>query len=345
MAMHCPKLSDLPQPPSGRTGWPWTEESQRLPNCTPGRDAWPRISVITPSFNQGAFIEETIRSVLLQGYPNVEYLILDGGSTDGSVEIIKKYSSWLRYWVTQPDAGQSDAINRGLKLATGRFATWINSDDLLCKNAIADHACRVGFDTNVVYIGSCVYVDENSRPLSLHQGKIFSLEDLVHVREIWRSGGQIVQPEVLFPLELARSVGDLNPNNHFTMDYEFWGKLLLAGAKFQYTEIQFGMFREHPEQKTHDPLRITESLLKTAGELIKIADSFSNEKKTELLTDLDSYNTEYRKAYWKGTGRLARIGLPRGLVMSLRSLKTALQKKLTALSRNRSSSYLLTRVR
>jgi len=337
--LQCPQLSELPKPPSGKTGWPWTEESRRLSARGDAAGPWPRISVITPSFNQGEFIEETIRSVLLQGYPDLEYLILDGGSTDNSVEIIKKYSTWLTYWVSQPDSGQSDAINRGLKRASGGFCTWINSDDMLCKNALNEHASRFAFDANTVYVGTCLYVDHAGKILSSQRGRVGSLEDLVRIREIWRSGGQIVQPEVLFPLELALSVGGLNLNNHFTMDYELWGRLLLTGAKFQYTEIPFGMFREHPEQKTHAPLRITESLLKTAAELIILADCFTEEKKTELLTDLDIYNADYRKAYWKGTGRLARIGLPRELVTSLRSLKTVLQKALKSLSINRSSSY------
>ncbi len=96
---------------------------------------------------------------MLQGYPNLEYLILDGGSTDNSVEIIKKYSSWTSHWVSEPDAGQSDAINRGLKRASGEFATWINSDDLLCPNALVEHVARYGCSTNNIYVGICVYID------------------------------------------------------------------------------------------------------------------------------------------------------------------------------------------
>src|SRR5574341_1978871 len=95
------RLSELPEPPRGMTGWPWTEESSRLPEQGTEENFWPRVSVITPSFNQVRFIEETIRSILLQGYPNLEYFIMDGGSTDGSVEIIRKYSPWLAHWVSQ----------------------------------------------------------------------------------------------------------------------------------------------------------------------------------------------------------------------------------------------------
>ena len=133
--MRCPTLKDLP-PPEGKTGWPWTEESPQLPDKTPDGRPWPKISIVTPNYNYGQFIEETIRSVLLQGYPNLEYIIIDGGSTDNSVEIIKKYEKRLTYWVSEPDRGQAHAINKGLEMATGEWFNWINSDDLLMSHAL-----------------------------------------------------------------------------------------------------------------------------------------------------------------------------------------------------------------
>src|SRR5262249_23738581 len=159
------------------------------------------------------------------------------------------------------------------------FATWINSDDLLCKNAIVKHASRAGFEARTVYIGVCHYIDLNGNVLSSHRGRVLSLEDLVRVKTVWRAGGHIVQPEVLFPRELALSTGGLNPDNHSTMDYELWGKFFLAGAKFHYTDIDFGMFRQHPNQKTRDGLRQTHSLLDTAAKLVAQATSFSEETK------------------------------------------------------------------
>jgi glycosyltransferase involved in cell wall biosynthesis len=294
-----------------------------------GACGWPRITIVTPSFNQGRFLEETIRSVLLQGYPNLEYIVMDGGSRDNSLDIIKKYAQWLTYWASEPDGGQSAAINRGLNLGTGLFAGWINSDDLLCPNALVQHASQVGFEPNTVYVGYCVYVDQDSRSVSLHRGTVRSLEDLVRIKKVWRAEaykGHIDQPAVLFPRGLAVAIGGLNGDNHYTMDYEFWGELFLAGARFQYTDISFGMFREHSGQKTHEVLRQTRSLLETAHKLIVRAPRLSEETKRVILRDLNAYSLDYQKAHWKGTGRLANLFLPQFIVTPLRNLKTFLQR-------------------
>jgi len=116
-ALPCSQRS-APSPP-GKTGWPWTEETSRLPEKMSDGRPWPRISIVTPSYNQGQFIEETIRSVLLQGYPNLEYIVIDGGSSDGSVEILQEYEQWLAYWVSERDRGQADALNKGFRRASG----------------------------------------------------------------------------------------------------------------------------------------------------------------------------------------------------------------------------------
>jgi glycosyltransferase involved in cell wall biosynthesis len=326
--MRCPRLNELPAAQVGKTGWPWTEESRRLQDQMPDGRAWPRISVVTPSYNQGQFIEETIRSVLLQGYPNLEYFVFDGGSSDNSKEVIQRYSPWLTHWVSQSDGGQSAAINRGLNMSSGLYATWINSDDLLHKDALVEHASRIGFAENAVYVGICLHTDVTGRSATPHEGRIHSLEDLLSISTVWRSKGNIVQPEVLFPLDLALGVGGLDPANHFTMDYELWGKFFLAGAKFQYTGIPFAIARMHPEQKTQDGLRQTRALIATAAKLISLAENFSEETRNHLMANLDVYWSSYQKEYWRSSGRLARIGLPAIVVKPLRKLRVRLLQKL-----------------
>jgi glycosyltransferase involved in cell wall biosynthesis len=156
--MRCPKLGELPPPPPGRTGWPWTEETPPLPATTPAGSPWPSISLVTPSYNQAAYLEETIRSILLQGYPNLEYIIVDGGSTDESVAIIKKYAHWLTRWVSEPDRGQPHAINKGLAGCTGEIFQWINSDDYLLGGSLGKIA--MALDDADAVAGAVLNFDE-----------------------------------------------------------------------------------------------------------------------------------------------------------------------------------------
>ena len=196
----------------------------------------------------------------------------------------------------------------------------------MCKNALVEHASRIGFAPDTVYVGNCIYIDETGNVLLLHRGRVQSLEDLVRVNTVWNGArGHIVQPEVMFPRELYRTVGGLDCNNHFTMDYDLWGKFFLAGATFQYTDIPFGMFRQHAKQKTHDMLRQTRSLIETAAKLAQQAQSFSEKTKNEILEDLRVYLKEYERDYWKGSGRLAKLGLPRSLVLQLRRVRALVQ--------------------
>jgi glycosyltransferase involved in cell wall biosynthesis len=324
--MRCPRLSDLPAPSYGKSGWPWTEESQHLNQTLPNYLPWPRITIVTPSYNQGKFIEETIRSILLQGYPDLEYLILDGGSVDNSVEIIQKYSPWLTYWVSERDGGQSNAINRGLRLGSGSYATWINSDDLLCRNALLEHAAKIGFGKNIVYVGICGYLDEQGKINSFHSGKIQSLKELLQIRTIWHHGGAIDQPAVLFPRDLALSVGGLDPDNHISMDYELWGKFFLAGASFQNTGVHFGIFRQHSDQKTCDMLSATESMLTAAAKLVRTAACFSEEQKAVILAELDDYGRWYKREHWRRSGRLASLGLSPIIVTPVRKIRAKLRE-------------------
>lgn len=325
-------ISELPPPPAGKRGWPWTEASAALPARMPDGREWPRITVITPSFNQARFLEETLRSVLLQGYPNLEYLVLDGGSTDGSVELIKKYERWIDYWVSEPDGGQSAAINRGLEMGSGEFAAWINSDDMLYRNALAEHAGRIGFEGGVIYVGICALMDVRGGIRSMRNSSIHTFEDLLRVPQIWRQGRNIIQPEVMFPRALALQVGGLDVANHYSMDYELWGKFFIAGARFRNTEIPFGMLRLHADQKTQNRVTTTQSMIESALKLIDVADALPPETKKSLRADLTAYLAEYPDLEWQNSGRLANIGLSRPMVTRIRRQKEKLAKALKSLA-------------
>jgi glycosyltransferase involved in cell wall biosynthesis len=294
-----PSLKDLPRAPSGRTGWPWTKESQRLAPKMPNGREWPLTSIVMPSFNQGKYIEAAIRSVLLQGYPNLEFVVIDGGSTDETVEILEKYDPWITYWQSKPDEGQSDAINQGFERCSGLLAAWLNSDDMLCQDALYAHATRHLFEPDTIYVGNCLVVDKRGTVQSRHTGRVHTFESLINLKEVWRGQprGHFIQPEVLFPLDAYRQVGGLSVDNHQTMDYELWGRLLLAGAQIKYTDLDVGMFRVHADQKTSQFWETTKSLTRSARRLIRAHPTWSDEKKKAFLSKLYTYEEEVAEQY------------------------------------------------
>lgn len=247
---RCPTLSDLPLPPPGKIGWPWTEGSQPLPETMPDGSPWPRVSVVTPSYNQGQFLEETIRSVLLQGYPNLEYLIVDGGSADDSVEIIRKYEPWLAYWVSERDNGQAHAINKGWQKATGAYVTWLNSDDLLWPSSL-DRTVRAleGDKQAVIAYGDVWLIDAQSqrfpKPYDQIPARPFSLEGMML---FWRN--PVPQQGFLMRRALLDQVGYLDESYHFTMDFEYWARIALAGGPGIPLSCPVAAFRHHQLSKT-----------------------------------------------------------------------------------------------
>ncbi len=204
----------------------------------------PKISVVTPSLNQGRFIEETILSVLSQDYPNVEYMIFDGGSTDNTTDIINKYDEHIDYWVSEPDESQSDAINKGFERVTGDIVTWINSDDQYCTKNIFKKISEF-FITNP-HIDACygnnVYVDENSAILYLRKGVPFYSRELL---KIWN---YIHQPTVFLRKDVIDNFS-LNLNLNYIMDYEYWLRITRK-YKFKYIDLIISASRWHHECKT-----------------------------------------------------------------------------------------------
>lgn len=261
--MRCPTLSELPPPPLGKTGWPWTEESPQLPDTMPDGCPWPRVSIVTPSYNQGQFIEETIRSVLLQGYPDLEYIIIDGGSTDESVDIIRKYEKWLAYWVSEPDRGQSDAINKGWEKSTGDILAWLNSDDVYEPSAIkvAVYELAAHPDWALVY-GSAYEIDEADRIVGLRSAIEPDLRILAR-------GISFNQPSTFIRRGAVTSVAMLDTSLHYCMDYDLWLRIALK-YRFGCTNQVLSRFRLHPlskgsqfsERFEEDAIRIAYKILK-----------------------------------------------------------------------------------
>jgi glycosyltransferase involved in cell wall biosynthesis len=266
--MRCPTLSELPTPPPGKTGWPWTVEGSQMPDAMPDGRPWPKISVVTPSFNQGQFIEETIRSILLQGYPNMEYIIIDGGSTDETIHIIRKYEKWLGYWVSEPDRGQSHAINKGWEMANGDLISWLNSDDYLMPEWARDSVLALVNDSGAELVCTDnLIVDSQSQPLSVFKGTNPILEIVVIY---WL--GPFPQQGFLMRRRVLSQFGFLDEQLHYTMDFDYWVRLLMKGVKVKYIPKALATLREHPASKTsnlgrvaiRDLLRITEKFVKEA---------------------------------------------------------------------------------
>jgi len=204
----------------------------------------PLVSIVTPSFNQAAYLEETIQSVLGQTYPKIEYIVVDGASQDGSLEIIKKYRSKLAYWISEPDKGQTDAINKGFAAAHGEILAWVNSDDTLLPCAVqeaVDHLTR-NPQVGLVY-GDANYIDENGRVT----GKFPAAQtDLARLR---RGYVHIPQQAAFFRKALWDQVGPLDDSFFFAMDYDLWVRLA-AISELKYVPKTWANFRLHADTKT-----------------------------------------------------------------------------------------------
>lgn len=239
--------SDMPAPEQAGTGWPWRQSSGQGDNFNKQAD-WPKISVITPSFNQGRFIEQTIRSVLLQRYPNLEYIIIDGGSTDQSVSVIRKYEGWLAFWVSEPDRGQSHAINKGFARATGDIICWLNSDDYFQPETLQVVAKTLADGTgNFALAGHCLKVfDDGHEPVVL-EGRY---ENRLRLFQFWK-GYQMHQPAIFWRREVFDQIGYLDEQLHLIMDFEYWSRI---ARKFDFVNVDrvLACTNFHGEAKTGD---------------------------------------------------------------------------------------------
>lgn len=180
----------------------------------------PKVSIITPSYNQAQFLEETILSVLNQDYPNIEYIVVDGGSTDGSVEIIQKYADRLAYWVSEKDDGQAHAINKGWRRATGDVVAYLNSDDIYYPGAVRRAVAALDEHPSAGMVFSdALLIDEGSKPLRVLLASPFEIHRVIRMESF------VPQPTAFIRWRALDTVGLLDERLHMVMDYDLWVRL------------------------------------------------------------------------------------------------------------------------
>lgn len=244
MTYSC-NIIEFPSPPANKTGWPWTGENVGLTkiNKTDAISLYPKVTIVTPSYNQAEFLEETIRSVLLQDYPNLEYIVIDGGSNDGSVDIIRKYENWITYWVSEPDKGQADAINKGFEQASGEFLGWINSDDYLYPGAITKMSAELEKNPNV----SLVYgdVDEGLENNKFRRyGRNSTISEMLKTYSV-----PIPQQGSMWRSKVIKEVGGLDVRWQFVLDREFFLRVAMS-YQTAYIPGELAFFRYHSNSKS-----------------------------------------------------------------------------------------------
>jgi len=233
---------------SNKKGWPWYLKSEKIisPKKLSGKETiLPRITIVTPSYNQADYLEETIRSVLLQGYPNLEYIIMDGGSNDNSKEIIQYYSNFIDYWVSEKDKGQSSAILSGFNRSTGTILGFVNSDDILLPNALnaVGHFFHSHKSVNLL-IGKSVLLNSESQIYHKVPGIPPTYRSL-----LFNGTRGFNQPASFWRKDTFYSVGGFESSLLFSFDYDLYLRLTRCHRAFRVNEY-FAGFRMHPQSKT-----------------------------------------------------------------------------------------------
>ncbi len=255
------------------------------------------VSIITPSYNQGKYLEQTIQSVLNQTYSNIEYLIVDGGSTDNSVDIIKKYEENISYWVSKPDNGQADAINKGFKLAKGKLVCWVNSDDILYPDYVTDRVQQFKENPNVDMIYGDIEKGPDPSTRRLHKGRQTSIKDMLKYAKC-----PIPQQSAMWRRSVMEKIGFLVPQWHVVLDREYFIRIA-ANCLIKYIPGAVAFFRNHEQSKS------VAGKLKWADELPKYYEIVFNDNIYHLPPNLLSYKNKcLSKIYLKCARMLAKAG-------------------------------------
>ncbi|TWT66197.1 glycosyltransferase family 2 protein [Allorhodopirellula solitaria] len=240
-------MMQLPEPEGNRSGWPWSRVSDGPQRNSESR-VWPRITVVTPSFNQGEFLEETIRSVLLQDYPNLQYIVVDGGSTDRSGEVLDRYAHCITHVIREPDNGQSDAICKGLDRATGVLFNWINSDDRLAPGTLWELASQ--FDAkHDLYAFRVAVEDANGRTPS-NTDSLMVNRNLSAMAMLRCDRYSFSQPGLWFRMDALWDCGGIDRTLNYGFDWDLIVRYLSEHPRVQYSDSIGAMFRLHEQSKT-----------------------------------------------------------------------------------------------
>ena len=220
------------------------------------------ISIVTPSYNQVKYLGEALRSVEEQDYPASEHLVIDGGSDDGSADVLRACDDFLAYWVSEKDDGQTHAINKGMAKTSGEILAYLNSDDYYlpgCFQAVAEaYAANPDAD---LFVGRCLYVNEHGERIGSQFGSITNYEQALDLWNYWWKRKQFVQPEVFWTRRIAEKIGPFTESLHYVMDYDFWTRALKAGAKVAFIDRELTAFRFTPDQKSNQSEAVADELL------------------------------------------------------------------------------------
>lgn len=298
------RVRDLPAPPAGRHGFPWDQDSRGLRFTIPWKKAYPKITVVTPSFNQGNYLEETIRSVLLQGYPNLEYIVIDGGSSDESVAILRKYDQFLTFWVSERDTGQANAINKGFQRGSGAIMGWLNSDDILLPGALFRIAGAFRNPSVKLVTGMRKVMDSHSRFTSnFIRDDIGSEYYLTHYCTL-------AQETTYWRREVWERIGPLDEHFHFALDYEYWLRAIKRG-NYRITPIYryLGGFRDYAENKTNSWMDVLHRDLRTIYRRYDLGEEEASNYKDlgeGWITKFNLY-VDFSKQGWTNHPRLVQL--------------------------------------
>ena len=247
-ALASPRLAELPDPPAHQTGWPWTEDSAGL---APSEETWPRVSIVIPTYQSGRFLEEALRSALLQAYPDLEILVLDGGSDDETAQILERYDTWLAFWKSEADGGQSDAINQGFARASGEIVTFLGSDDLYLPGTFLDVARRYREQPHCgAVVGAFQIIDERSRALGAPVSPRIPAPGPQDLTLLDPASWRLHQAATFYTARALDEVGrGVEPALHYTMDREL---LFRVARRFPIVLATacYGLFRRHSESKS-----------------------------------------------------------------------------------------------